>query len=79
MEIILTTMLETLEAEVLKLPVSDRSRLLERVLASLDTDEDLDAAWDTIADKREAEIEADEVVPVPVEEAVARLEACFPM
>ena len=79
MEIILTTMLETLEAEVLKLPVSDRSRLLERVLASLDTDEDLDAAWDTIADKREAEIEAGEVVPVPVEEAVARLEACFPM
>ena len=75
----MTTMLETLEAEVLKLPVSDRSRLLERVLASLDTDEDLDAAWDTIADKREAEIEAGEVVPVPVEEAVARLEACFPM
>ena len=75
----MTTMLETLEAEVLKLPVSDRSRLLERVLASLDTDEDLDVAWDTIADKREAEIEAGEVVPVPVEEAVARLEACFPM
>ena len=75
----MTTMLETLEAEVLKLPVSDRSRLLERVFASLDTDEELDAAWDAVADKREAEFEAGEVVPVPVEEAIGRLEARFPV
>jgi putative addiction module component (TIGR02574 family) len=77
LEIIMTTTLEALEAEVLKLPPADRSRLLERIIASLDVDQEVEAAWDAVADKREAEIESGEVRPVPLEEALARLEARF--
>jgi hypothetical protein len=52
-----TIALEVLEAQVLKLSAADRSRLLERLLASLDVDPDVEAAWDEVADAREAALE----------------------
>ena len=74
----MTTTVEMLETEALKLAPADRSRLLERLLASLDADEELESAWDAVADAREAEIEAGTVKPVPLDEAIARLETRFP-
>lgn len=47
---------EALEAEVLHLPTADRSRLLDRVIASLDADKARDDAWDAVAAHRDAEI-----------------------
>ena len=70
--------LEVLEAEALKLAPGDRSRLAERLLASLDEDEEIEAAWDTVADEREAEIGATSAGTVPFDAAIARLEARFP-
>jgi putative addiction module component (TIGR02574 family) len=70
--------LEALEAEVLRLSPADRSRLLERLIASLDADVEVEAEWDAIADEREAELDSGRVQPVPFEEAIARLEARFP-
>ncbi|MGJ7582181.1 addiction module protein [Variovorax sp. RHLX14] len=49
--------LETLEAEVLRLSPTDRSQLLDRVVASLDADKALDAAWDDEAARRDTEID----------------------
>ena len=69
------TTLETLEAEVLKLPASDRSHLLQRLLASLDVDEDVEAAWDREADRREAELDSGAVQALPGEDVMARLRA----
>ena len=69
---------ETLEAEVLRLSTTERSRLLDRLIASLDVDADTEAAWDTVADRREAELEADTEKSVPFAEVIARLEARFP-
>lgn len=69
---------EMLEAEALKLTPADRTRLLERVLASLDADEEVESEWDAVADAREAESESGGVQPVPLEDAIARLEARFP-
>jgi putative addiction module component (TIGR02574 family) len=69
---------EMLEAEVLKLGPADRSRLVERLLASLDEDQDIEAAWDAVADAREDELRSGAAVAVPFSEAVARLEARFP-
>ena len=46
--------LEILEAEVLKLGATERSQLLERLIASLDRDPEVEAAWDKLADQREA-------------------------
>jgi putative addiction module component (TIGR02574 family) len=69
----MTTQLEALEAEVLKLTRADRARLLERVLASLDTDAEVEAAWEHEADRREAELEAGTVTEIGGQEAISRL------
>jgi putative addiction module component (TIGR02574 family) len=78
METVMATSVEALEAEVLRLSPADRARLLTRLISSLDTDAEIDAAWDAIADTREAELDSGKVESVPFEEAVARLEARFP-
>ncbi len=74
----MTTTLEMLEAQALKLSRADRSLLLERLMASLDADDDLEAAWDAVAETRESELDAGRVQGVPFEEALARLESRFP-
>ena len=71
----MTMTLEALESEVLRLAPADRARLLDRVVASLDTDAERDAAWETVAARRDAEMENDPSVVVPIEEALARLRA----
>lgn len=67
--------LEVLESEVLRLPGADRVRLLDRVVASLDADAERDAAWDAVAARRDAEIEAGTATEISVDEVLARLEA----
>ena len=70
--------LETLQAEVLRLPPSDRAKLLDSLIASLDVDPDAEVAWDELADRREQELDSGAATAVPLEVAVARLEARFP-
>ena len=66
---------EVLEAEVLSLPPAQRSRLLDRLLASLDADSEWEEAWAQEADRREAEIAAGKSAWLPGEEVVPRLRA----
>ena len=74
----MSTTLETLQAEVLRLSPADRARLLDRLIASLDVDSDAEAAWDDLTDKREQELETGAVRSVPLDVAIARLEARVP-
>ena len=74
----MSTTLETLQAEVLRLPPADRAKLLDRLIASLDVDASVEAAWDQLADQRENELAAGTAAEVPFEVAIARLEARFP-
>ena len=74
----MSTTLEVLQAEVLRLSSTDRARLLDRLIASLDVDTEAEAAWDDLADKREQELEAGAVRTVALDVAIARLEARFP-
>jgi hypothetical protein len=74
----MTITLELLEADAMKLPTADRTRLLERLVESLDADPDIEAAWDAVADEREARTPRDSPDAVPFEEAFTRLEARFP-
>ena len=67
--------LQVLEAEVLKLAPAERTRLLERLIASLDIDPEIEAAWDQEADRREAAMASGAVSAVPGNEAIARLQA----
>jgi putative addiction module component (TIGR02574 family) len=71
----MTTRLEVLEAEAMKLAPADRSHLLERLIASLDADPEVEAAWELEADRREASLESGSVAEVPAQEAMDRLRA----
>jgi putative addiction module component (TIGR02574 family) len=66
---------EILEAEVLNLPAAERSRLLDRLIASLEPDPAWEEAWAQEADRREADIAAGKSAWIPAEEALARLRA----
>jgi Putative addiction module component len=69
------TNLEILEAEVLQLAPVERSHLLERLIASLDSDPAVEAAWEREADRREAELASALVASVSGMDAIARLRA----
>jgi putative addiction module component (TIGR02574 family) len=71
----MSTNLEMLEAEAMKLPPSDRSHLLERLIASLDSDPEAEEAWEREADRREAELESGFISAVSGPKAIARLRA----
>jgi putative addiction module component (TIGR02574 family) len=73
----MSTNLEILEAEALKLAPADRSHLLERLIASLDSDPEIEQAWELEADRREAELESGAATAVPGHEAMARLRSRF--
>ena len=71
----MTTSVEAIEAEALRLPAADRSRLLERIAVSLQVDPEVEEAWEREAERREAELAAGTAQLVPGEEALARLRA----
>lgn len=62
---------EALEAEVLKLAPGEHSPLFERLAASLDTDAEIEAAWERAADRRQAEMESGSVAAIPGDEVFA--------
>ena len=70
--------LESLEAGALNLSAADRSRLAERLLASLDADAEVEQAWEALADQREADLDSGATVAVPADAALARLRARLP-
>jgi putative addiction module component (TIGR02574 family) len=56
------------------LPIEQRARLAEQILATLDPqDEDVEAAWDEEIRKRIDEIETGAVKTVPAEQAFAQV------
>ncbi len=65
--------LEILEAEVMQLAPVERSHLLERLIASLDLNPEVEKAWEQEADRRDAELESGLTKPVSGPEAIARL------
>lgn len=75
LELTMSRHLEILEAEVMQLPAADKSHLLERLIATLDVDEEYQKAWEAVAEEREAELDSGSAVAVPLEEAMQRLRA----
>ena len=71
----MTTRLDVLEAEALKFTAADRSYLLERLIASLDADPEVERAWTEEADRREAESASGAAFEVSGAEAITRLRA----
>lgn len=69
----MTMPIDVLEAEALSLPPAERSRLVDRLLASLGHDPAWEQAWSDEADRREARIAAGDAGWVDGSEAVARV------
>ena len=68
---------EVLEAEALNLPIADRARLVEKLIVSLDTEPDVEAAWAAEVERRHAEVESGAVALLPGAETLARLKSEF--
>lgn len=68
---------ETIEAEALRLPPADRARLVERLMASLDADPEIEEAWAAEVERRQAEIDSGSVSLLPGPETLAKLKSDF--
>ena len=73
----MSSRVEELEAEALQLPAADRARLVERLIASLDADPDVEEAWAAEIERRHAEVETGKVSLLPGPETLAKLKADF--
>ncbi|MFZ4536322.1 addiction module protein [Propionivibrio sp.] len=71
------TTVEELEAKALGLPTDLRARLVEKLIASLDSEPDVENEWAIEVERRHAEIESGVVSLLPGTEALARLRADF--
>jgi hypothetical protein len=67
--------IELLAQQILQLAPSERARLLDQVIGSLDADRERDARWNALAAQRDAEADADPALLVPGPEALARIRA----
>jgi putative addiction module component (TIGR02574 family) len=63
---------DILEAEALKLGAGERARLAEHLIASLDEDPDLDAAWEAEIQKRIHDIDSGQVQMLSASEVLAQ-------
>ncbi len=68
---------ETLEAAALHLSPGERARLVERLIATLDADPEVEEAWAAEVERRQAEIEIGAVSLLPGPETLAKLKAEF--
>jgi putative addiction module component (TIGR02574 family) len=68
----MSTQIEVLEAEAMKLTAEERARLADRLIASLSDDSETEEAWAAEVERRIAEIEAGRARVVPAAEAIAR-------
>jgi putative addiction module component (TIGR02574 family) len=68
----MSSQVEVLEAEALKLTAEERARLADRLIASLSEDAQIEEAWAVEVERRIAEIEAGRAPVIPAAEAIAR-------
>lgn len=68
---------EEIEQELLKLPLAERARLAERLIASLDGDSEIEAAWIAEVRRRDEELVSGAVEAIPLEDALTSIRNRF--
>tara|TARA_B100000508_G_scaffold82665_1_gene64230 strand:- start:543 stop:764 length:222 start_codon:yes stop_codon:yes gene_type:complete len=68
---------EQIEQELLKLPLAERARLAERLIASLDEDAEIEAAWIAEVQRRDEEMVSGAVQGIPLEDALRTVRSRF--
>lgn len=71
----MSTRVEALEAEAMKLSAEERARLADRLLASLSEDAAIDDVWAAEVERRIAEIESGRGQVIPAADAISRARA----
>lgn len=61
---------EQIERELMKLPIEERARLAERLVASLDEDTEIERAWIAEVRRRDEELASGAVEAIPLEDAL---------
>ena len=69
--------LELLAAEALKLTAGERAAFAQLLLASLDEDADIEAAWAVETERRIADIESGATQAIPIADALAQVRAAL--
>jgi putative addiction module component (TIGR02574 family) len=69
------TRLQAIETEALSLEPNDRAALAETLLASLDTPEEIEAAWAEEIERRSADFKSGAVRGIPAEIVLAEARA----
>lgn len=72
-----TTELDAIEAAVLQLPQTERAHLAERLLASLDEDDEILVAWIAEAERRADALAKGDTTCMPLDQAMAKARAGF--
>lgn len=73
----MSSQLEALEAEAMKLTAEERVQLADRLIASLFEDAGIEDAWESEVERRIEEIEAGRSKLIPASEAIARARAAL--
>lgn len=64
---------EQIEAEALSLPIEDRARLAEHLIASLDADAETEKAWAKEIERRLQALDSGTVKSIPASEVFAEI------
>lgn len=73
----MSTELDSLEAQALKLSPEERAQLADRLISSLFQDSEIEDAWAAEVERRIEEIESGRAKLVPAAEAIARARAAI--
>lgn len=73
----MSSQLEFVEAEALKLTPEERARLADRLLASLSDNAEVEEAWAVEVERRLAAIESGRTQLIPAADAIARARAAL--
>jgi len=73
----MSSQLEIVEAQALKLSAEERAELADRLIASLFKDHDIEEAWAVEVERRIEEIESGRAKLIPAAEAIARVRAAI--
>ena len=71
----MSTPVEDIACEALKLPAEDRAKLVERLIASFEPKSPAQAEWLKLANARREEVRSGRANMVPGDEALARVRA----
>ena len=73
----MSSQLEIVEGQALKLTTEERARLADRLIASIFEDHEIEDAWETEVERRVQEIESGRAALIPAAESIARARAAI--